>query len=306
MDIDELDLRKLRAFHLVVKLGSLRRAAIRLNITVPAVSLSIRRLEHQLGMPLFQRRPNRMILTPAGARLAQGVELILREVHTVFNPIASETSLQGRFRLAINSDLVWYFVPRIAAFIKANPEVELGVDIRSSSEALVEVQRGDIDIAIGRYDKVPKGVEKEPIMESSVSLVCPEDHPILRKRTPQIGDIGRYRLVTLPSRNSTRRLINKAFFRARIKLHNCIEAGTCQTVCSFVESGLGVGLVHTLCAGRDGSGKLRYRELSHCFGSVEFSAVYRNGRPVSPVFTRMLEVCTAPDDKHASKTSGRC
>jgi len=126
MDIDELDLRKLRAFHLVVKLGSLRRAAIRLNITVPAVSLSIRRLEHQLGMPLFQRRPNRMILTPAGARLAQGVELILREVHTVFNPIASEAALQGRFRLAINSDLVWYFVPRIAAFIKANPEVELG------------------------------------------------------------------------------------------------------------------------------------------------------------------------------------
>jgi|GEM_PF-6998233 len=142
-------------------------------------------------------------------------------------------------------------------------------------------------------------------MESSVSLVCVKNHPLLRKRTPQIEDIGRYRLVTLPRRNSTRRLINKAFFKARIKMHNCIEAGTCQTVCSFVESGLGVGLIHTLCAGRDGGGKLGYLDMSHCLGSVEFSVVYRNGRPASPVFARMLEVCTAPDDKHPRKMVGR-
>jgi LysR family glycine cleavage system transcriptional activator len=123
MNIDELDLRKLRAFHLVVKFGSLRRAATRLNITIPAVSFSIRRLEQQLGLPLFQRLPNRMILTPAGERVAQGVELIFEEISSVFSPIASQSMPKGRLKMSVNSDLAWYFIHRIAAFIRANPEV---------------------------------------------------------------------------------------------------------------------------------------------------------------------------------------
>jgi DNA-binding transcriptional LysR family regulator len=293
MNIDELDLRKLRAFHLVVKFGSLRRAAARLNITIPAVSFSIRRLEHQLGLSLFQRLPNRMILTPAGERVAEGVELIFEEISTVFSPLASQSMPKGRLKMSVNSDLVWYFIPRIAAFFRENPEIELGLDIRSSSEALAEVQRGDVDLGIGRYSKVPKGIEKEPIIASSVSLACPRDHPLLRRNAPQIEDIARYKLVTLPNRNSMRRLINAAFAKAGIQTRSCIEAGTCQTVCSFVESGLGIGLIHTLCAGREGKGQLRYIDLSHCFGTVEFSAVYRKGAPASPAFVRMLEVCTA-------------
>jgi DNA-binding transcriptional LysR family regulator len=293
MNIDQLDLKKLRAFHLVVKFGSLRRAAARLNLTVPAVSFSIRRLEKQLDLTLFQRLPNRMVLTPAGERVAQGVELIFQEISSVFTPIAFQSMPKGRLKMSVNSDLAWYFIPRIAAFIKANPDVELGLDIRSSSEALAEVQRGDVDLGIGRYSKVPKGIERERIAESSVSLACPRDHPLLRRNAPQIEDIARYKLVTLPSRNSTRRLINAAFSKAGVKTRSCIEAGTCQTVCSFVESGLGIGLIHSLCAGRERKGQLRYIDLSHCFGTVEFSVVYRKGAPATPGFVRMLEVCTA-------------
>jgi DNA-binding transcriptional LysR family regulator len=297
MNIDDLDLKKLRAFHLVVRHGSLRRASVRLNITVPAVSFSIRRLEQQLGVPLFQRLPNKMILTSAGERIAEAAELIfdkiLEEIRSQFTPIAQQSA---RLKMSINSDLAWYFIPKIATFIKANPEVELGVDIRSSSAALPEVQRGDIDLGIGRYSLLPKGIEKEPIIESSVSLACPKDHPLLRRKTPQIEDIARYKLVTLPSRNSTRRMINAAFSEAGIKTRSCIEAGTCQTVSSFVESGLGIGLIHTLCASRERNGELRFIDLSHCFGSVEFSAIYRKGAPASPAFARMLEACTSPSD----------
>ena len=295
MNIDELDLKKLRAFHLVVKYGSLRRAAVRMSITVPAVSFSIRRLEEQLGVPLFERLPNKMILTSAGERLSQGVELIFEEIRNVFSPIASQSLPKGRLSMSVNSDLAWYFIPKIAAFIKANPDIELGLDIRSSSEALSQVERGEVDLGIGRYSKLPRTVEKESIMTSSVSLACRRDHPLLRRKTPQIEDIACYKLVTLPSRNSTRRLINGAFSKAGIKTRSWLEAGTCQTVCSFVESGLGVGLIHSLCANRERKDQLRYIDLGHCFGTVEFSAIYRKGAPASPAFARMLEACTAPN-----------
>ena len=107
-------------------------------------------------------------------------------------------------------------------------------------------------------------------------------------------DIARYKLVTLPSRNSTRRLIGSEFSRSGIKTRSYIEAGTCQTVCGFVESGLGVGLIHSLCANREPNGKLRYLDLSHCFGNVEFSAIYRKGALSSRALSHLLEACTTP------------
>jgi DNA-binding transcriptional LysR family regulator len=279
-----------------VKYGSLRRAAGRLNITVPAVSFNIRRLEQQIGVRLFQRLPNKMVLTTTGERIAEGAEAIFEEIRTVFTPIAPVSSPQGRLTMAVNNDLAWYFIPKIAAYIKANPEVELGLDIRSSSEALSQVEHGDIDLGIGRYSRVPKGIEKESIIRSSVALACPSDHPLLRRKAPDIEDIARYKLTTLPSRNSMRRLIDDAFSRSGIKTRSYIEAGTCQTVCSFVENGLGIGLIHSFCAKRERNGDLRYLDLSHCFGTVEFSAVYRKGALSSLALSRLLEACTTQAD----------
>jgi DNA-binding transcriptional LysR family regulator len=297
MDIAELDLKKLRAFHLVAKLGSLKRAAVRLNITVPAVSFSIRRLEQQLGVTLFQRLPNKMILTSAGERIAQGAEAIFQEIRDVFSPIASQSAPKGHLSMSINSDLAWHFIPKIAAFIKANPDVELGLDIRSSTDALMQVERGDLDLGIGRFLKVPRSIEKEPIVESSISLACLRDHPLLRRKAPQIEDIARYKLVTLRRYNSTRRIIDAAFSEVGIKTRSCIEAGTCQTVCDFVENGLGVGLIHSFCAKRESKGRLGYLDLSHCFGTVGFSAIYRKGATASPWLARMLGACTATFDR---------
>jgi DNA-binding transcriptional LysR family regulator len=293
LDIDQLDFRKLRAFHLVVKHGCLRRAALRLGITIPAVSLSIRRLEEQVGVQLFQRLPNKLVLTGAGERLAQAVEVILEDIRGILRPLASQPAPRGRLSMSINSDLASYFIPKIAAFIKSNPDVDLRVDIQSSTDALRLVEAGDLDLSIGRFGAVPKAIECEPVIESSISLVYPANHPMLRGRRPKIEEIARCTLVTLPSRHSTRRIIDTAFAKVRLKTQSRIEAGNCQTICDFVEQGVGVGLIHSLCARREPKGRLRYADLSHCFGSVGFSAIYRRTTGASPALTAMLEVCTS-------------
>ena len=67
LDLDTLDLKRLRAFLLVAKNGSLRHAASALNLSIPAVSIQIHKLEQELGVALFERAGRRLTLTLSNA-----------------------------------------------------------------------------------------------------------------------------------------------------------------------------------------------------------------------------------------------
>jgi DNA-binding transcriptional LysR family regulator len=146
MDLDSLDLRKLRAFYLVARHGSLQRAATRLNVTVSAVSFSIHRLEEQLGIPLFRRLPNRLILTPAGVHFADSAEAIFDGINKILADSAIDVQPSGRLYISVTSDLAWYFIPKVRDFLKLYPDIELGVYIKTSSESLRLVERREIDL----------------------------------------------------------------------------------------------------------------------------------------------------------------
>lgn len=290
MDLDTLNLRKLRTFYLVARHGSLRSAAIKLNITMSAVSFSIRGLEEQLGVQLFQRLPNRLVLTAVGERLAQTAETIFEGIDKVIGDSTLGTPPSGRMSIAINSDLASHFIPKIAAFLKLYPDIELTIFIRGSAETLRAVERGEIDMGIGAFGKVSKMLDHEPIIKTTISLVYPQGHPFDRHRMPSLKEIASYKLVSPIVRNtSSKRMLDTAFAQAGVKSTNFIEAGNCHTACEFVEAGIGVGLAHTFCALRAASGNLRYRDLSRYFGGRTFSAIYQKAGSRPALFKRLHE-----------------
>ena len=275
MDLNSLDLRKLRIFYLVTHFGNLRLAAARLNITTSAVSFSLRQFEEQLGSQLFERTSNRLILTDTGKRFSKAAETIFDGISKALREVSLDEHPTGRLSISVNSDIAWYFIPRIGEFLKINPEIELDVYIKSSSDALRLVASGEIDVGIGRFVKVPKTVMVAPIVESSISMVCLEDHPLAGSRELQLSDLARYKLVTLSGGHSTRAMIDAAFKKSGIVPRRFIEVGNCLAVCDFVSAGIGIGLVHTFCTRQKVSYNLRYRELSRHLGKGAFSAIYK-------------------------------
>ena len=294
MDINDLDLRKLRAFYLVARLGSLQGAAARLNVTVSAVSFSIHRLEKQLGIQLFQRMPNRLILTSAGIKFADSAEAIFDGINRILTDSAINVMPSGRLYISVTSDLAWYFIPRIRDFLKLYPSIELGVYIKSSSEALRLVERREIDLGIGRFPKVPNTLENKTIIETSVSLVCPLDHPLTKHKVPRLQDIARYKLITLPDKHSTRRMIDSAFAKAGISPGTYIEAGNCQAISEFVDGDIGVGLIHSFCARRATPGALHYIDLNRYFGKGTFSAIHQKQAGHFPALFKSLQDALLP------------
>jgi len=277
MDLNQLDLKKLRAFQLVAKQGNLRLAASRFNQTVPAISSKIRRLEKDLGIALFERLPNKLILTEVGASFLHEVEAVFDRAEQALATLSARTAPAGRIVVATASDYSWFLAPRISRFLQRYPGVELDLQVHRGADAIRALVRGEIDVSVGVFPKVPKTLEREVIAETTLSLLCPAAHPLLRHGIPRLAEIARYKLIVLPRHGETRKLIEKVLAAQGVRPGSLIEVANCQTAGTFVESGLGVAIAHTLCVDQLRSDSVSQIDLGKHFGKIALSMVSRRG-----------------------------
>jgi DNA-binding transcriptional LysR family regulator len=292
MSLGNLDLQKLKAFQLVAKHGGLRVAAARLRLSVPAVSFQIKRLEQEIGVALFQRMPNGLVLTPIGETFLREVDDFLGRFESALAMLTSKATPTGHLSMSTSSDIVWYFTRPISAFIKRYPGVQLRHHVYNSIETLRLVGDGALDVGIGYFPKLPKGVVRESIVESTLSLACAPAHAILRRQPIRLEDIARHKLILLPHLSATRKIIDQAFASANITSSDVIEAGNCQTARDFAANGVGVAIVHSLCLGHMPTRRLRYLDVGVHFGKVDFSVIYRADSPRASTLRAFLEHLT--------------
>jgi DNA-binding transcriptional LysR family regulator len=293
MLVDGLDIRRLRAFQLVAKNGSLRLAAGRLKQTIPAVSLKIRRLEDSIGIELFERLPNKMILTASGARFLRDVDRLFANAEQALRTLASP-QVEGHLSISMGSDHSWYFAPRISSFLNKNPGVEVSLQVYRARDAIVDLQRGELYLAFGIFPNLPRGLRKETITETTLALLCPSGHSLTRRRHPRLADIAAHRLILPPTYAETRKIIDDAFARAGASVDDMLEVSNCSTAKTFVEQGVGLAIVHSLCVSHAPSPNLQWLDLGKHFGRIEFCLVYRKAGARSAVLQNLLdELCPA-------------
>jgi DNA-binding transcriptional LysR family regulator len=289
MDIDGLDLKRIQAFYLVAKHGSLRLAALRLNQTIPAISTRLKRLEEELGVTLFERLPNRLVLTQVGTQfLIEAEGLLDRARQALMSLNSAAASPGGRISISTGFDHAWYFAPRIGKFLKSHPEAELHMSVVKAADAIRGLLAGDLDISVGIFPKVPKTLKKEVIVDTTLSLLCQPGDPLLRAWPPNIPELLRRTLILFPGHSDTRKTVDKGLSPGVSKHQSVIEVASCQTASTFVEMGIGVGIVHSLCVGHAHPTNVRWVELGPQFGTIPFCAVYRRGIKPSPLMRALL------------------
>jgi DNA-binding transcriptional LysR family regulator len=284
----ELDFSRLRAFQLVASNGSLRVAANRLSLTIPAISAKIRRLERDLGVDFFQRLPNKLILTSAGQRFLREVDALFAQAEQMFDGLTADQE-SGRLSVSVGSDHSWYFAPRVTSYLKKHPQIELSLQVYRAADAITALQRGEIDVAIGIFPKLPPGLEKETIVETSMALVVPKGHRLSKFRPPKLREIASHRLILLPRHAETRKIIDKPFADEKLETGSIIEVANCGTAATFVEEGVGIAIVHSLCVRHQSSRSLDWIDLGKHFGKIDFSVVYRKGALRSHVLRGLLD-----------------
>lgn len=238
-----MELRQFRYFVAVAEELHFTRAAQRLNIGQPPLSLQIKAIERELGVTLLKRTRRKVELTAAGALFLQEARLaLLQASHAVDTVVRAAKGEIGTLRLSFvtSAPLVDAFSGAIRSFRQTHPEVHLALKSRSSDAIMDEVLLNTIDVGFTRPAiqwVAPPTIRAVPIFEDNLMVVLPIDHPLNRQEGPiPIGDLRSENFVLRPRGSGT------GFYEQVFNM--CTEAGFVPTINQeAVEATTTLGLV---------------------------------------------------------------
>jgi LysR family transcriptional regulator, hydrogen peroxide-inducible genes activator len=245
-----MELHQLRYFSAIVRAGSFTRAAEQLGITQPSLSQQIRRLEKQIGNPLFERLGRSVRLTAYGEALRKPASEILQQVAETKSSLAHlQGGVRGRLHVGVIPTIMPYLVaPRIGGFASRYPEVELQFTEETTSKLVEQLQSGDLDLAISALpvrnpDIVCSELTREPLF-----LAVGDKHPLARKDEVDLRDLKGERLLLLKEGHCLRDDVLSSCTRAKAELRATFETDQLASIFQFVRSGFGLTVVPAMAA----------------------------------------------------------
>jgi DNA-binding transcriptional LysR family regulator len=237
-------LRQLRIFEAVARHHSISRAAAELHLTQPAVSMQVKQLEEQIGVPLLEQVGRRLFLTEAGKELRGHAQGIAERVETLNAAMEQFRGLErGLLRLAVVSTAN-YFVPKlIADFNRRHPGVRVALQVANREEVLATLADNGTDLAITGRPPDHADVVAEHFMDNPLVVIATADHPLAGAGTLPLQRLAEETLVVREPGSGTRAAIERHFAAQGLTVRSGCEIGTNEALKQAVRAGLGIGIV---------------------------------------------------------------
>lgn len=274
-----MELRHLRYFVAVAEEMNIHRAATRLHVSQPPLSVAIKQLEEEIGTPLFYREGRGIQITKAGEYfLNQARNILSQAQEATQNALQIGEGKQGLLRVRfINSAVTGILQNSVALFQKEHPAIVLDIKQFYTIRAIEAVQQNKADVAIVRYpQRLPNTVQSRKITKDHWAIAMPDNHPLTQKKEIEFKDLETLPLIFYPRWNSPDGYDDvAAMFREQDMDFNPIHEVTEQTaIAGLVSSGIGVGLVPGRMAQILFQG-VTHRPLKHTKGRTGFMCITR-------------------------------
>ena len=170
-----MELEQLRVFVAVAQTRTFVEAAARLNKSQPAVTMTVKALEREMGVPLFAREGRGKRLTAAGARLAAKAAGILEGARRLKEDVAGVPEVpRGAVRVgAGEAAIVYFLLPLLRRIREAYPSLALEVRNQRDMESFDQLLAGELDLAVRSREALPHGLRFEPLFASGRMLIVP-------------------------------------------------------------------------------------------------------------------------------------
>jgi len=236
---------QINAFHAVAHHHSFSRAAQELYRTQSAVSIQVARLEERLGQKLFHRTTKTVGLTDAGEiflRYVDGIMGLLNEAEQEL--IDLEEMERGRLMICTSDTTACYRIPHILQAYKTKyPRIEIIIRNATSLITVEMVIQGEVDLGIATLSYLKPGLEVIPLFSRSDVVICHPGHPLAGRREILLKDLEPYGCVLLDQNCSSRRILDEACEKAKVKLPIAMELSSIEVVKSFVSINTGISIV---------------------------------------------------------------
>jgi len=294
-----LDLRQFRQFVAVAETGSFRRAAERLHMAQPPLSVAIRKLEDEIGVPLFERNSHGVRLTAAGVATLDAARRCLRGADEVASAARAAASGEaGRLRVGFIGSVTFGLMPGlIQAFSTRYPNVKLELQEANNQGVLTAVVGETLDLGFVRLPTArPPGVAFQLVQRDVFVVALPAVHGLARRKRLSLEDLaGQPFIGYTPSPvGGLHAAVTQALMQAGVTPVVTQEAVQVHTVIGLVESGLGLALVPSINAAHAARGVV-FRPLRDLGSSaaIGIALAYRseNEPIVARRFREVVEAC---------------
>ncbi|MGO4809762.1 LysR substrate-binding domain-containing protein [Cupriavidus sp. 2MCAB6] len=286
------DLGDLQAMVAVVEQGGFRAAAEALNLSQPALSRRIEKLEEALNVKLFERTTRRVTLTVVGREFVGKARAVLTEVETSLLGIGdAATARAGEVTIACVPSAAHYFLPAVIGRFRAQyPNVRVKMVDEGANVVLHSVASGEADFGLNFIGTQEADLLFEPLLRDPFVLACRRDHPLARRRSVKWAELAGHTLVALAKSSGNRLMLDLALAEAPRRPAAFYEVRHVSSVLALVEAGLGVAAVPRLAlpdGDRSGLAAVPLREpaVSRMLGILR-----RRGRMLSPHAQALYEM----------------
>jgi DNA-binding transcriptional LysR family regulator len=244
-----VSIRQLRVFVAAAKHGSFGKAAEEMHLTPPAVSMQIKELEAQVGLPLFERSGRKVMLTITGEYLLVYARKILATLKDAEDAVAKFRNLRtGRLSLGMVSTAK-YFLPRLLGrFRTEHPGIEVRLSVGNRSQLVELMSRNEVDLAVMGRPPQELATRAEPFAAHPHVVVVAPGHPLASRGHVPAQWLSRFGFIAREPGSGTRAAMERYFQEYGITPHIEMEMASNETIKQAVMADMGISFlsVHTI------------------------------------------------------------
>jgi DNA-binding transcriptional LysR family regulator len=244
-----MEMSQLEFFLKVIEEGSFSKAADSVGRTQPAVSIAVRRLEEEVGAPLFDRSQKTPTLTEAGEVIHDYAKRILSLRDQARVSVAELRSLKrGRVRVGANESTSLYLLPRIIlAYRESHPDVKVEIYRHVSERLPREVLERSVDFALLAFEPVDRDLESFCVLRDELVLILHPEHPLAGRESVTVEELGGEAFLAHNVRTASRNKVIEVFAEHHTPLNITLELATVETIKRFVQLNIGLAFVPRMC-----------------------------------------------------------
>jgi DNA-binding transcriptional LysR family regulator len=239
-----MEISQLEVFLAVAQEGGFSRAAEKLYRTQSAVSQAIRKLESEIGEPLFDRSTRDGMLTDAGQVLREYAERLLNLRESAREALGELRELQkGKLVIGANEFTALYLLRVLAEFQRLHPAIRVVVQRSLGSHIPDDVRRHNSEFGVLTYDPQDPELASVVVYSDELIFVVPPQHPLAHESRVSIRQLGAESFVAHIVSSPYREKVIQAFEKHKTPLHMGVELPTLQAIKRFVAMGNGVAFL---------------------------------------------------------------
>ena len=240
-----MEIHQLRYFVAVAEEGSFSRAAAKVRVAQPSLSQQIRKLEAEVGQPLFDRLPRSVVLTEAGRCLIDYARQILASIGDARRCVDEfKNEVAGRLAVGAIPTIAPYVLPELVGkFQKHYPEVTLEIVEDVTDGIARRVEAGELDVALASTCQQAPTLRRESLGSEPLLALVPKGHPLAKKTLVAMDDLKSQRFLLLHEMHCLSQQVNHLLAARRLRPEIALAGSQLGTIANMVAAAIGVSIV---------------------------------------------------------------